>query len=109
MTHLLEAGQLAKAKAALQKEKDEVWILKPTGCNRGVGIEVCVARTILGRLRKGTIPKNYLVQSYIKNPLLLNNSKFDIRAYVWVVTTSPLMVLWHPEGYCRLSGAEYSM
>ena len=50
-----------------------------------------------------------LVQSYITNPLLVNNKKFDVRVYCLVARMEPApIVLFHP-GYVRLSLEDFTM
>ena len=60
------------------------WIMKPAAQSRGRGIQVIneVSSVIYG--------EPMIMQKYIKNPLLLNGFKFDLRIYVLVTSVNPL-------------------
>jgi Tubulin-tyrosine ligase family len=54
---------------------------------------------------------NYLlIQKYLKDPLLFDNRKFDLRCYVLVVRT-PLCfrAYWYRYGYARTSSYKYQL
>merc|ERR1712072_285673 len=57
----------------------------------------------------GGYPDDFVVQEYIERPLLLAGFKFDIRCYMCIVTTSPLTVVYWPQGYCRNAMVKYSL
>ena len=72
------------ARARTVPDGENVWIIKPTSLNRGIGIEVMrskeAVRAFLEAKLKGA---PYLVQQYVNAPLLVRGRKFDVR--VWVL------------------------
>lgn len=48
-------------------------------------------------------PTKFVVQSYIKNPLLIDGRKFDMRFYVLVTSCNPLTVFVHRQGFTRMA------
>lgn len=50
-----------------------------------------------------------IVQKYLKNPLLIDGYKFDMRLYVLVTSYNPLEVFIFKEGFARLSTEEFSI
>jgi len=51
----------------------------------------------------------YIVQRYIKNPLLVGGKKFDMRIYALCTSYSPLTVYIHREGFARFTTCRFSM
>jgi hypothetical protein len=51
----------------------------------------------------------YVVQSYIRNPLLLDGHKFDMRFYVLITSCNPLTVFVHKQGFTRISTERFSL
>ena len=49
------------------------------------------------------------MQRYIKNPLLLNGYKFDLRIYVLVTSVNPLEMFIYKEGFGRFSTVPYTL
>ncbi|KAJ3299815.1 putative tubulin polyglutamylase ttll9 [Borealophlyctis nickersoniae] len=96
-----------------------VWIMKPVGKAQGKGIflinrmsQISGWRSQPGkkvRQEDGEGPEAYIVQRYIENPYLIGGKKFDIRAYVLVISYYPLIVYIHRNGFCRFSSSQFSM
>jgi hypothetical protein len=103
-----------------------VWILKPTGLNRGKGIHVVNSFKALksqvkyycqDAQKQNQMPslprnlvqdrKNFVIQKYIERPMLLNNRKFDIR--VWALLTQDMDLYFFREGYLRLSSKPFAL
>ena len=77
-------------------EKDSFWIVKPPQLSCGKGIKVVN--------RFSDVPsteERLCVQRYIKDPLLINKLKFDLRVYVLVTSVEPLRIYLYKEGLAR--------
>jgi hypothetical protein len=103
-----------------------VWLLKPAGYNRGIGIHVFDNLQTLDNLisdykklannekvphrSRSIVPtkacgSRFVLQKYIERPMLFKRRKFDIR--VWVVLTHDMKVYMFHEGYLRTSCNPY--
>lgn len=85
------------------------WVLKSSQGYGGEGISVHQNMSLLYKTF-GTCKRNreYIVQEYIFNLLLLEGRKFDVRALVLIAGTNPYFLFYH-EGYLRVSVSEFSL
>ena len=56
----------------------------------------------------GSIKRDYIIQKYIENPLLIYNKKFDFRVYMLIANMNPLVVLYH-DGFLRVTLNNYNI
>jgi len=92
-------------------EPGNLWILKPGGLSRGKGIRILWQfDSLKAQLadpesafpdQEIDLELNYIAQQYIRNPLLLNDRKSELRVYWLVASLDPLMVLVYRHGYAR--------
>lgn len=84
------------------------WVLKESANYGGMGITIHSNLTILYKhFRVCTNTKEYVVQKYLRDPLLINKRKFDIRGLVLITSTRPYL-LFHHNGYLRVSMKDYT-
>ncbi|XP_072831783.1 inactive polyglycylase TTLL10 isoform X2 [Vicugna pacos] len=98
-------------------DETQMWICKPTASNQGKGIFLVRNREEVAALQAKTqsiedaptyhkmpprVPQARVVQRYIKNPLLLDGKKFDVRSYLLIACATPYMVFFG-HGYARLT------
>lgn len=97
---------------------DNLWILKPSNLSKGRGVKIVWQfdwlRTELDRHGKVTFryegkELEYVVQRYIKNVLLLDGRKSEVRIYWLIASLDPLLVLIYPEGTARLTLQPYKL
>eukprot|EP00730_Choanoeca_flexa_P008101 TRINITY_DN12441_c0_g3_i3.p1 TRINITY_DN12441_c0_g3~~TRINITY_DN12441_c0_g3_i3.p1 ORF type:complete len:891 (+),score=141.34 TRINITY_DN12441_c0_g3_i3:857-3529(+) len=78
------------------------WILKPNASARGIGIKV------IHQWAQVPKKKSVIVQRYLCNPLLINDTKFDLRIYAYVTSFDPLRVYICKDGLARFATQKYS-
>ncbi|MGH7253144.1 MAG: hypothetical protein ACREIE_05025, partial [Nitrospiraceae bacterium] len=97
---------------------DNLWILKPSNLSKGLGVKIVWEFDWLRKaLRKhGEVTFGYqgrrieyVIQRYIKNVLLLDGKKSELRIYWLVASLDPLLVLMYPEGTARLTLQPYKL
>ena len=82
--------------------KMNFWIMKPAASSRGRGI------SLVNDIAQVTYGEAMVMQRYIKNPLLLNGYKFDLRIYVLVTSYEPMKVYVFQEGLARFASETYT-
>eukprot|EP00440_Ansanella_granifera_P073590 gb/GFBE01079856.1/.p1 GENE.gb/GFBE01079856.1/~~gb/GFBE01079856.1/.p1 ORF type:complete len:725 (+),score=180.31 gb/GFBE01079856.1/:1-2175(+) len=85
-----------------------LWILKPAGRARGVGIFLSSnLDEILQTARTERETTTWICQKYVETPLLLDGRKHDLRQWVLITSWDPLTVWFWGECYVRIAADEY--
>jgi tubulin polyglutamylase TTLL9 len=94
--------------------KENLWILKPCASSRGRGIRILWQFDELRDLyahpeRHDFDPQadRFVIQRYIRNPLLLDARKSEMRLYWLIPSVDPLLVLMYREGTVRLNSKPF--
>lgn len=83
-------------------QHNRVYIVKPEASSQGNGIYLTMNVDRFG------VEDRFVVQEYIKRPLLIEGLKFDLRLYVLLAGCDPLRVYLHSEGLVRLATQPYT-
>ncbi|VDK36639.1 unnamed protein product [Taenia asiatica] len=88
-----------------------IWIIKPGSKSRGRGITCHSSiETMLSVAPSGgTVDNRFVVQKYIERPLLVYNTKFDIRQWFLISNWQPLTIWWYRECYLRFCSREFTL
>ena len=68
---------------------------------RGIGIRV------VGKYSEIPKKRALVVQQYLSSPYLINDSKFDMRIYVYVSSYDPLRIYVCDNGLARFASVKY--
>eukprot|EP00615_Pteridomonas_danica_P010724 CAMPEP_0114361274 /NCGR_PEP_ID=MMETSP0101-20121206/24590_1 /TAXON_ID=38822 ORGANISM="Pteridomonas danica, Strain PT" /NCGR_SAMPLE_ID=MMETSP0101 /ASSEMBLY_ACC=CAM_ASM_000211 /LENGTH=347 /DNA_ID=CAMNT_0001506127 /DNA_START=462 /DNA_END=1502 /DNA_ORIENTATION=+ len=79
------------------------WMLKPVGLSRGRGISMI---SDVGSVKYDT---QTVVQQYLRNPLLIDGFKWDMRLYVLVTSFDPLEAWLYKDGFIRFSTRKFTL
>lgn len=85
------------------KEKDEIYIVKPEWGCQGKGI------TMTSNLSDIQLESSVVVQRYLRKPYLIDRHKFDLRLFVLITRTSPLWVFLYKDGLAWFAPEPYSV
>lgn len=87
-----------------------IWILKPAACNRGTGIQLRNDLTQILKYLDDHKNRIYVVQKYLERPLLIYNTKFDIRQYFVIIMEEQALCVWvYKNCYLKFSGHEFNL
>lgn len=81
----------------MEEEPTAVVIAKPEASCQGRGIFLSKS------IEDFTFGDHYVVQKYLKKPLLIDGLKFDLRVYVLVAGCDPLRIYIYKEGLARFA------
>lgn len=87
---------------ASNKKPPPIFIVKPRASSCGRGIKLINSYSQLNP------KKQYLVQRYIANPLLIDGKKWDLRIYVVATSFDPLRIYLFPDGLVRFATVKYA-
>ncbi|CAH1183139.1 unnamed protein product [Phaedon cochleariae] len=86
-----------------------IWILKPMNSSQGVGIHMCRTLNYVLQTIKTNENRRYIIQKYIERPMLIYNTKFDIRQWFFISTCVPLTIWMYKQCYLRFSSQTYNL
>ncbi|XP_045472076.1 tubulin glycylase 3B-like isoform X2 [Harmonia axyridis] len=86
-----------------------IWILKPAVGSQGKGIHICRTLQYIMNTVKTNVNVRYIAQKYIERPLLIFNTKFDIRQWFLISCALPLTIWMYKECYLRFSSQTYNL
>ncbi|XP_065184398.1 probable tubulin polyglutamylase TTLL2 [Sycon ciliatum] len=98
-------GIFEQADDRVDKEGDEIWILKPASSSQGKGIAILN----YSQISRQALVRPVVAQMYVCRPLLISGFKFDLRLYVAVASYRPLRAYIYQEGLVRFATKKFSL
>jgi hypothetical protein len=92
-----------RAMSKVEDKEETNWVVKGPK-HGGSDINLASSADVSARLEscsKDILGRHEIVQKLVTNPLLLDGRKFDLRVFVLVASTKPLIVYVHNEPYYR--------
>ena len=105
-TYLLP-DDLHEYKAAHNSTKSAVYIAKVSASSQGVGIRILTDPSDLMITSYTKMLTGSIVQKYIENPLILDGLKHDLRLYLLIANSDPLIAFINDEGLARFCTEKY--
>ncbi|XP_043505397.1 tubulin glycylase 3A-like [Polistes fuscatus] len=85
-----------------------IWILKPSNYCCGVGIAMAHKLNYIIKRVQDCARDYFIVQKYIEKPLLVRDTKFDVRQWYLVTSSYPLTIWIYKESFLRFSSRPFS-
>ncbi|XP_046814505.1 tubulin glycylase 3A-like [Vespa crabro] len=85
-----------------------IWILKPSNYCCGVGIAMAHKLSYIIKRVQDCAKDYFIVQKYIEKPLLVKDTKFDVRQWYLVTNSYPLTIWIYKESFLRFSSRPFS-
>ena len=84
-----------------------LWIFQRAVNEDGGGVKFFRGYYQIGNAR--TINSSFLIKKYINNPFLINNKKFNIKAYALVTGLNPLRIYLYNDGLLLFNNYEFNL
>lgn len=111
-----EFFSVLKESSVNQQRNDEVVYIKRAGTrtNRLDGVRLLdgefeekLIKMYEGGELCGKVQNNYVIEKFISNPLLVNNKRFSLKAYMLIASSNPLIVYYYNDGLIKISEKKY--
>ncbi|GBG33558.1 Tubulin polyglutamylase TTLL6 [Hondaea fermentalgiana] len=97
-------GEWREAHAYATAHEEVSFISKPLASYGGIGVTVLNGARDLRRVHGSS----RILQTYLSRPYLINQRKWDLRAYVLVTSTVPMRAYVHERGIVRFASRDYN-